>query len=195
MRGWARAAVIAALGWTGCARAQADVDGRDFEMFPRGLWTVQGYGSGTADLLGADSGNVLLGHVGVGYYVLNNVSLNLEGALGVTQARSRIKEESLAYGLDLLLRWHILNFEDPGVSVYLEGGAGLLWTENPFPPGGTHQNFSPQGGLGVAWRLSDHLNLLSGARWHHISNASKGEPGTNPGYDGILGYVGLQWGF
>ena len=121
------------------------------------------------------------GHVGVGYFLFEGHALNLEASAGHI--------DGTAAGLELLLRSHWIR--GANWSLFLEGGAGVLWTENPFPSGGTRWNFTPQAGGGLTWRLAGHTHLLTGARWYHISNANTHGAQHNPAYNGAMEYVGV----
>ena len=46
--------------------------------------------------------------------------------------------------------------------------------------------------MGVAISLSNEAMLMAGARWLHISNASKDGSRNNPGYDSVQLYAGLM---
>ena len=168
--------------------ADADAPGRQAPALSPGTWTVQTYGSAT---LGNDEGRLYLSHVGGGYFVLDGLSVNLEGVFGAVD--SERNGDPYAVGFDLLLRWHFLKTQS--WSVFADGGAGMLWIEDRFPTSGTRQNFTPQVGLGVTLHLADQLNLIAGVRWHHISNASKRGEDRNPGFDGALVYGGLVIAF
>jgi len=156
--------------------------------FAAGTWSFQTYGSVT---LGDDAGDLYLAHAGVGYYFIDNLSINFEGVGGITDAnRNNSDDDNLTTaGFDLLFRWHFLRGEK--WSIYGDGGAGMIWFEEAFPQQGTHQNFTPQAGAGFTWNIVDNINLMAGARWHHISNASRKGSDNNPGFDGIMPYVGI----
>jgi lipid A 3-O-deacylase len=156
--------------------------------FGPGTWTVQSYGSAT---LGNDEGRLFLSHVGGGYFIVDGLSLNLEGVFGTVD--SERDGDLYAVGFDLLIHWHF--FKTETWSIYADGGAGMLWTQDRFPTAGTHQNFTPQVGMGVTFRLADQINLMAGTRWHHISNARRKGPDRNPGFDGVLVYAGLMIAF
>jgi hypothetical protein len=68
--------------------------------FAAGRWLLSGYGSaavGTGD-------RVFAGHVGLGYYFIDNISLNLEGVGYVIEHANT----TTGGGLDLVPRWHYL---------------------------------------------------------------------------------------
>lgn len=160
------------------------------DPFAAGAWIGQVYGSGT---LGLDHSGIYLLHAGVGYHVADRFSINLEGVFGHLNAGDDQGEDGGVIGFDLLLRWHLVTTDN--WSFYIDGGAGLIWFNDEFPSRGTHQNFTPQLGLGFTLRLSDHARLMAGARWHHISNANKSGIDRNPGFDGVMFYGGIMFPF
>ncbi len=158
----------------------------DADPFAKGEWVFTFYGSGS---VGESDGSAYLAHAGVGYHILEAFSVNLEGFGGFLDV-SGGEEDSVAEGLDLILRWHF--FRGSRWSAYVDGGAGLIWSENPFPPGGTHQNFTPQGGAGITVDLGERVDLMTGARLFHLSNASKSGEDDNPGHNALMYYAGVM---
>ncbi len=156
----------------------------------QGTWTFQTYGSVT---LFNRAGEIYSGHLGFGYYALDGVSINLEAAGHHFNASEGFGNNADMGGLDLLIRWHLID-EEP-LSVYVEGGAGILQGSNEVPPEGTRFNFSPQFGCGVTWLFAPGSRLMAGARWQHISNAAMHGEIKNPGYDGLMVYSGLVFSF
>ncbi len=59
--------------------------------------------------------------------------------------------------------------------------------------GGSHFEFTPQGGFGFTYAIKPQMRLVSGVRWHHISNARTND--SNPRRDSILVYVGVSMPF
>ncbi len=70
-------------------------------------------------------------------------------------------------------------------------GAGVLFTNEPVPPGETTRNFTPQGGVGLQYFVTDRWALSGEYRFHHLSN--KGQTETNPGINSHLVLFGLSW--
>jgi hypothetical protein len=151
------------------------------EPFAQGSWVAQVYGATTV----SDRDPLYQAHAGVGYFVFKGHSLNLETNLGYV--------EGFAGGVTLLIRSHWIR--QPNWSLYIDGGAGVLWTQDPFPAGGTRWNFTPQAGVGFTRRLSDSTHLMAGARWYHASNANWEGSRRNPGYNGVMIYAGLMFTF
>ena len=172
---------------TAAAPAQTSAD-----PFAAGRWVVNFYGSGTwAD----DAGDFYQGHVGVGFHIVNNLSINLELVAGETDSDQEEfgAEDGWNAGFDLLLRWHFCR--TGAWSIYVDGGAGMIWFDDAFPAGGTHQNFTPQLGLGITYQINENLMLMAGGRWHHVSNARKSGVDRNPGFDGGMLYLGVMLPF
>jgi lipid A 3-O-deacylase len=148
-------------------------------------WSLQaGYG-----VEGKERDNSLaLGGAGVSWFIADGLSLDLElNGMKFNQSG----DDGWGANLNLLFRWHFINERD--WSMYLDGGAGLLLTANDVPDDGSSFNFTPQAGLGFSFALSDDIRLMTGVRWHHISNANTYEE--NPGRDSVMGYVGVSFPF
>jgi len=157
-------------------------------------WTIQVYGSAS---LGNNAGDIYTAHLGLGYYINDRISINLEALVGQIDIEVGREGTSSLVGMDLLLRCHIAQGDH--WTVYWEGGAGFQQSQDPFPESrshqGTHFNFRPQLGVGVMLDIGNKTQLMAGARWLHISNANKDGRATNPGYDGLLIYSGLMFQF
>ena len=154
--------------------------------FAQGTWTLQTYGSvAFAD----ESGEIYAGHIGVGYHIWDDFSINLEAfGLHMDFERGPV-DEAAAYGLDLFLRYHFMKGDS--WTLFGEVGGGIQQSTRPIPHGGTHFNFRPMAGMGVTWQLDENLMLMAGARWLHISNARKDGVELNPGYDSAELYTGV----
>ena len=161
------------------------------EQFPRGTWTVQLDGAFVHDFTNRSFEQFAGGHVGIGYYLFDRLSVNADlPVYWVNQSGPK----TAAAGFDLLARWHFV--EQGRLSLYLDGGAGLLVSDHDVPRGGTHFNFTPQIGLGATWLLDEHMFLIGGARLWHLSNAGFDGHDRNPSVDGsLIGYVGIGWRF
>ena len=90
-----------------------------------------------------------------------------------------------------MLRKHILARDD--WSLFVDVGGGLMETSDAVPPGGSSFNFVAQVGVGVSFDISDDVRLLTGVRWHHISNGRTFD--TNPSQDSLYIYAGLSFPF
>ncbi|MEM8502779.1 MAG: acyloxyacyl hydrolase [Cyanobacteria bacterium P01_D01_bin.1] len=146
-------------------------------------WYVQGG-------VGADFDDDLFGLVGTGvsYFVFEGHSINLElNGLAVDQQNNN----AVGLNLALLVRSHWIRGDN--WSIYIDGGAGLLTTNNDVPDAGSSFNFTPQIGGGATFAVNDTQRIMTGLRWYHISNANTFE--ANPGLDAIYGYVGYSFPF
>lgn len=147
--------------------------------------------SSSAAFCGND-GDVYQGHMGVGYYFLDGQALNIECALGGIDADAS-GGDTVTASVEFMLRSHWIRMEN--WSMFVEGGAGVIWSDERFPAGGTRWNFTPQAGLGMTWRLDDTTHLIGGVRWYHISNANMNGTDRNPGYNSLMVYAGLLFEF
>jgi hypothetical protein len=127
--------------------------------------------------------------IGAGYYFKDNQSWNFQ--LAGYDLQQDGQDDKWGGSFDILYRNHFLS-RDPW-TVFIDGGAGIFWADDPFPAGGTHQNFTLQAGFGVTRRVSDSMHLMGAARWFHVSNARKEGRERNPHTDGIGLFVGLMW--
>jgi len=157
--------------------------------FARGTWsfTLEGAYAHSFDLSPA---RIETASMGVGYYFMDNISLNAEAAGFWDQ---QIGPDSRIAEIDLRLRQHFINVDR--WSFLLDVGGGLSYASVPTPPGGTYFNFSLQTGPGVTFRLTDRLHLIGGARYLHFSNAALKGPIHNPSINALEGYVGLMYRF
>lgn len=95
-------------------------------------------------------------------------------------------------GCALMLRWaHGLG--DLPLAMFIEGGAGPMYTTVETREQGTHFNFINYLGLGLAYGLDECLDIEMGVRYRHVSNA--GMDSRNSGIDGCTGLVGLTHRF
>lgn len=115
-------------------------------------------------------------------------NLSLELGLNAIYFDQAVGPEAIGGNFTLLLRWHF--YAEDTWSMYFDGGAGLLWTSEDVPTGGTSFNFTPQGGFGATFDIGDDRRLMTGVRWHHVSNANIDD--SNPGRDAIQAYVGVS---
>lgn len=128
------------------------------------------------------------GGVGVSYFLLEGLSMDFELNGYYFSQRGN---DTGGGNFNLLFRWHFVS--EPTWSLYFDGGAGVLLTGDRVPDNGTRFNFTPQAGLGVSFEIKPDLRLMTGLRWHHISNAGTGR--SNPGRDHLLGYLMLSMPF
>jgi hypothetical protein len=128
------------------------------------------------------------GFVGVGYsyFMADGLSLDLELNGWIFDQSI---EDAIGLNVNVLFRWHFLM--ERHWSLYLDGGAGLLVSDQDVPAEGTSFNFTPQIGVGASIDIGSDVRLMTGVRWHHISNANLYD--ANPGRDSLMGYVALSF--
>jgi len=137
------------------------------------------------------------GHVDVSihgqytYFVVDDFEVGVEAALwGFFQ-----DDNTAGLSTSLVMRYHF--FQAERWSAFAEAGMGLMVAGDDVPDTGTSFNLMPRLGAGVTWQISEDSStrLITGLRWHHISNARiKGEE-DNPARDGPGLYVGLMYSF
>ena len=77
--------------------------------------------------------------------------------------------------------------------MYVDAGAGLLYTSSDVPDHGSSFNFTPQAGIGFTFDIGQNNRLMIGGRWFHVSNANIYDE--NPGLDSAMLYVGINMPF
>ncbi len=182
--------LVAALAPTALGKNQPRIDNDERpRQFQKGDWSFQTYG-GYWNELGSGDQEAVFGTVGVGYYFVDNMSLNAEfTGMGVWQPG----DDAVAGELHLLLRHHL--FKNDRWSFFLDVGMGVFEADEEMPAGGTRFNFTTQTGPGLTYRLSDNLNLMIGGRFLHLSNAQIEGAVHNPSINAAVGYVGLIYTF
>jgi len=158
----------------------------DYEPFPEGMGEQYVYFQYGADY--NFSTKHFGGHYGFAHYFKDGLSFNGEiGGLGIFQ-ESRGGDDTAGFNALVLLRWHFIREEN--FSIYMDGGAGVLVTTEPVPPGTRQWNFTPQAGIGASIKVSDDNRIIFGSRYHHISNLGQYN---NPGRDSVIFYMGVTW--
>ena len=139
---------------------------------------------------GAASSDDHLGLLGVGFshFIADGLSLDLE--LNGMYFNQEIEDTAGING-NLMLRWHF--HRQRAWSVYLDGGCGVLISVNDVPAHGSSFNFMPQAGVGFTFDLGNDARLMTGVRWHHVSNANIYD--MNPGRDSVVVYAGVSFPF
>ena len=170
--------------------AQAFAQGGDEAapaFFEKGTFTLQVY-PGYELSGGRDRSNLASATIGAGYYVFDNVALNLELSGYHVHQRG---PDTYAAGLQLILRHHLWQRER--FSLFADVGGGIFRGDDYVPSGGTHFNFTFRSGLGITWQLRDRMHLLGGIRYFHLSNAARRGILRNPSVNGTEGYIGLMF--
>ena len=137
-----------------------------------------------------DSDSVSAVRAGAGYFLFDDLSANLNVMGAYLDLEN--SDDAAAVGLEALLRWYAARMGK--ASVFLEAGIGVLEATEPVPSKhhGTHFNFTPQGGAGVEYALTEDLSLVAGFRYMHISNANSSGSDHNNGMETFNGYAGVQ---
>jgi len=169
----------------------------DRVAFSKGSWTFDTFATATSNINDRPHGNFVGGGVGGAYYFEDRWALRGELlGLFVDQAG----DSAGAAGFSLLLRHHF--YQEGRLSLFIEGGAGLLQSSVSIPDGdrddsrdGTNFNFTPQASLGFTWALEERTHLFGGFRYLHISNAGTNGGDRNPGVDSIGGFMGIMFSF
>lgn len=131
---------------------------------------------------------LILAGVGYSYFMRDDFAIVIEfNGLYIDQ----FGPDAVGINLNLMLRYHFISLDT--WSVYLDGGAGLLFTDNDVPVGVSEFNLTPQLGIGFTCDVGSDNRLMAGLRWYHISNANT-DP-INPGRDHVYFYAGLSLPF
>jgi hypothetical protein len=142
------------------------------------------FAGGGPDLDGENDVMALVGG-SFSYFLVDDLSLDFE-LDGVYFSGD---EDAFGPNLNLLLRWHFCARET--WSIYVDGGAGIIWTTEQVPSDGSQFNFTPQVGAGATFELRPNVRMMIGARFHHLSNANLDD--SNPGTNHLLAYIGVSW--
>jgi hypothetical protein len=141
--------------------------------------------AGVGQELGEDENEFLQIGVGYSWFVARDFSADFEAHL---MHFDQVGEDAWGANVNFLLRWHFIHCRN--WSLYLDGGAGLLFTTDDVPERGSSANFTPLAGAGLSLDLGGDARLLTGARWHHISNART--DAANPARDSVQLYAGIS---
>ncbi len=125
------------------------------------------------------------------YFVIDDFEVGVEAAFwGFFQ-----DDSTVGVSTSLVMRYHFYQAER--WSAFAEAGMGVMAAGDDVPDTGTSFNLMPRFGAGLTWQMFEDSStrLITGLRWHHISNARmKGEE-DNPARDGPGLYVGLLYDF
>ena len=160
-------------------------------------WSLDTFALATTNIGSGPNASFYGGGIGLNYELSDRFVARAE-AIGLSA--NQAFDDAAGGGFSLLGRWRFHRGEK--LSLYLEGGAGILQTSVSVPDGpaafeedGTHFNFTPQAGIGATYRLGKRTALTGGFRYLHISNASMSGRDENPGLDTVGGYLGLRFEF
>jgi lipid A 3-O-deacylase len=152
-----------------------------------GSWRWGIHGGYAEDMQHSENELILLG-VEFDYFIADELSLDI-GLQLIDVTQTGVNTDG--FNATLQLRWHVIAKED--WSFFLEGGAGLLFTQDNVPSDGSDFNFTPQAGLGFSFDAGDSARWLIGLRWHHMSNANTHR--RNPGRDSFMLWAGITFPF
>ncbi len=99
----------------------------------------------------------------------------------------------MAFGLAGVLRDHLLSFDR--FTLFSDVTFGPVQDSVRIPADGTYFNFATRTGLGLTYQLREHLYLMGGVRYFHLSNAKIEGAGRNPSINGMEGFFGFLWAF
>lgn len=100
---------------------------------------------------------------------------------------------TVAVGGGPFARWHFASYRR--WSVYFEQGVSVIFIKSEFPPPGTKTNFTPTYGLGMSFKLSEHIYFMMSVRHYHLSNGNIDGAKRNPGFDANGFYIGSHFQF
>ena len=154
-------------------------------FFPKGTKSFAAYGSYLKSFDGQEA-KMGAGTVGVGYYIFDNFSLNLEAAGYYDNQPVR---NAVITAADLSIRHHL--FHSGRFSFFGEGVVGITYADHRAPASGTYYNYMVEPGIGATFQLHDNVNLMAGVRYFHLSNARLEGPNRNPSINATQVYIGL----
>lgn len=125
------------------------------------------------------------------YFLVDDFEVGVEAALwGFFQENNTVGLSS-----SLVMRYHF--YQARRWSAFAELGIGVMIATDNVPDNGTNFNLMPRAGAGITYQLFEDRNtrLITGLRWHHISNARLTGEERNPARDAPGLYVGLLYEF
>ncbi len=126
-----------------------------------------------------------------GYFFRDHIAIN---ASLVGHFVNTDDSDTLGVEFNLIPRWHF--YVDDRWSAFIELGAGVVYFDhNLTPPDGTHFNFTPQGGMGLTYKLEERTHLIGGVRWQHISNGALHGADRHTGSNTAVAFLGVMWEF
>ena len=165
------------------------VAAQDSHSIHKGVWELGVWtGGGTWVPGGTEDTQVWNAGIRIGYLLTEH----LEYAVDLVPAYVIFQPVENSYGAGItpvLLKY---NFSAGSKVVpYLEGGAGMLFTNHDVPFGTNTVNFTPQAALGLQFFIHHKRSINVAARYVHISNAGLATP--NPGINTIQFTLGYHW--
>jgi hypothetical protein len=111
-------------------------------------------------------------------------------AAGISQASPRA---AFLNGLVPNVRFRV--FSRDALTLFVDVGAGVSWSDTTTPPRGTRFNFLLQANMGLMYRLTPQVHAVAGARLLHLSNASLFGRDRNPDIEGLGATFGIYFQF
>ena len=111
-------------------------------------------------------------------------------AAGISQASPRA-----AFLNGLVPNWRFRVFSRDDVTMFVEVGAGVSWSDTATPPRGTRFNFLLVASSGFMYKLTPQVYAVASARLLHLSNASLMGRDHNPDIEALGATFGIYFGF
>jgi hypothetical protein len=128
------------------------------------------------------------GSLGVTWAFVDEVALVIE--FHATRIFQQPARNAFVNGLAPLIRWQVVDGEP--LSLFVEIGPGISWSDTVTPPRGTRFNYLVMAGTGLARRLGRQSHALAGFRFVHLSNAGREGRSRNPDIEALGGYAGIS---
>jgi hypothetical protein len=129
-----------------------------------------------------DQHRFVTGSLGLSYVPIDRVMVSLD----LTGDYIQQTGTGAGGGFNLRGRYELAKLQS--ISLFVDGSAGIIETDQPIPTRGTHFNFIETVGCGAFVPVLPRLFLEAGIRFQHISNAGIS---VNPGHSGMQGYLGF----
>lgn len=168
---------------TATAPAETDSGHKPFGTTGTARWNV--FASLSSDFNNAITPQM---NLGLSYFIAPYLSLDVT-VDGLYEDQDG--PNAFGAGFTLLFRWHAIHHDT--WTIYMDGGAGMLFSNEDIPADASRVNFTPQIGVGASVDLGCDTRLMTGLRWYHISNANTAID--NGGRDQLMGYLGLSFPF
>lgn len=128
----------------------------------------------------------------LGYHLNGPLFLHAEAGhchIKLKDTHSRTQADGVI--LNFLLRWHVL--DSRYITLFAEGGIGLLSCNYNIPSEGMETNTVPQAGIGMIIPLWRQTQLVFGGRYMHISHGLWKPHISNPGFNSAGIYAGFHF--
>jgi len=102
-------------------------------------------------------------------------------------------DEAFAGAFTPTFRYTLRAWDEGAWRLFADVGIGVMQSTERISPNGTHFNFTPRAGLGLAWSPPDAAyRIIGGARWQHFSNARIDGGSRNESFDSLMLYLGVS---